>query len=96
LKSLILRKKLGLTLESEKRDGERIYRVTGHLQPRPFRPNSVAGRTKQSRAFARTLVARHAREHGPAEGMRNGTDGDAINACSRGLLYCAVPEDSIY
>jgi Protein of unknown function (DUF3489) len=25
----VVRKKLGLTLESEKRDGERIYRVTG-------------------------------------------------------------------
>jgi hypothetical protein len=25
----VIRKKLGLTLESEKRDGERIYRITG-------------------------------------------------------------------
>jgi len=30
----VVRKKLGLMLESEKTDGERVYRVTGKVEPR--------------------------------------------------------------
>jgi hypothetical protein len=31
----VVRKKLGLTLESEKTDGERVYRIVGRKAPKP-------------------------------------------------------------